>query len=56
MFEENNNSSCQSCMSLDPLRNPNSFTFKSKVRDLGLPLLHFEEPNVLIEEATFGMA
>ena len=55
MFEEYN-ASCQPYVSLDPLRDPNSFTFKIKVRELGNPLLPLYDPNVRTEEATFGMA
>ena len=55
MFEEDN-SSYQPYVSLDPLRDPNSFTFKSRVRDLGHPSLPLYQPNVTTKEATFGMA
>ena len=54
MFEEGD--SCYTPqISFDPLRDPNSFTFKSKVDGLGRPGLPLHEPNVRSAEATFGM-
>ena len=55
MFEENEGVSKPE-RSFDPLRDPDSFTFKSKVRDLGTPTSPFNEPKVaVVEEATFAM-
>ena len=54
MFEEDD-SYYTPQISFDPLRDPNSFTFKSKVDGLGQPGLPLHEPNVRSAEATFGM-
>ena len=55
MFEENDGV-CTPERSFDPLRDPNSFTFKSKVRDFGTPRSPFNEPEVaVVGEATFAM-
>ena len=55
MFEENEGVPRPE-RSFDPLRDPDSFTFKSKVRDLGTPTSPFNEPRVeVVEEATFAM-
>ena len=55
MFEENEGVPRPE-RSFDPLRDPDSFTFKSKVRDLGTPTSPFNEPKVaVVEEATFAM-
>ena len=54
MFEESDSSS-QAKVSFDPARDPSSFTFKSKVQDLGIPSLPLYEPDVETMQATFGM-
>ena len=55
MFEENEGVPRPE-RSFDHVRDPNSFTFMSKVRDLGTPTSPFYEPKVeVVEEATFAM-
>jgi len=43
-------------VSLDPLNDPQSFTFRIKVRELGTPAMALFEPEVATKKATFGMS
>ena len=54
MFQESDGSS-QPNVSFDPARDPSSFTFKSKVQELGIPNFPLYEPDVDTMQATFAM-